>query len=559
MKNMFKMFAVAVIFLMPFGTHAEPKVDLLPGMSDQLFVNEGIMNPIKLFKVNDKFYFFNLGSQQRGIFLDIYDPSMKLLKHIKIGEYTNKEIKIIYNKDKKNFGILWRDGIPGLLYYRFLDIDGNLLTDSVQLGLDSKIGEDLITSSKSPDWAHDKDGNYLALWIGRKSDDPRIFNSCIFAQRINKDFKLDGPSFSLNDCNVQTVAHMSKVFSFQDKYFIYEAFIEDYDKPTRKIKSYYNILKNNFTDANSSPWRVINTEFKDLQINSVLADQSGVYFLLAGNSEGSDKLLTIKLIKLNLATEKFSDVYTIGTSQNFNGMPILTNDKIYLTARWANIYDESSTNYQERAKTFFIAFDLKTNKAKWTMLLDQPSLNGYQIELEDIDNSKLYFYRSYRESTHSVPVYGYLTTIDENLLVNSRSPLITFQTSTPETIDKNLITKLSGKILLQIESRGEAWYVNPKNGKRYYMANGDEAYNIMRNLSIGINNANFNKLVANKAFAKSQAGKIFIKTEDLGKAYYIDFAGTAHYLKDGSDAYNIMRKLGLGIKNSDLNKIEISK
>ena len=35
---------------------------------------------------------------------------------------------------------------------------------------------------------------------------------------------------------------------------------------------------------------------------------------------------------------------------------------------------------------------------------------------------------------------------------------------------------LNGKILLQVESKGEAWYVNPKDGKRYYMANGDQAF-----------------------------------------------------------------------------------
>lgn len=131
-------------------------------------------------------------------------------------------------------------------------------------------------------------------------------------------------------------------------------------------------------------------------------------------------------------------------------------------------------------------------------------------------------------------------------------------TSQPNIIDKKLSDRVKGKILLQVEDNGEAWYVNPKDSKRYYMANGDEAYNIMRNLSVGINNNNFKKLLANKTFAKTQAGKIFIKTEDLGKAYYVDSNGTSYYLKDGIEAYGIMRKLGLGIKNSDLNKIEIS-
>ncbi len=58
--------------------------------------------------------------------------------------------------------------------------------------------------------------------------------------------------------------------------------------------------------------------------------------------------------------------------------------------------------------------------------------------------------------------------------------------------DQNLVNRLSGYILLQVEKQGQAWYVNPKDGKRYYMQDGPAAYNIMRYLSLGINNVNLN-------------------------------------------------------------------
>lgn len=48
-----------------------------------------------------------------------------------------------------------------------------------------------------------------------------------------------------------------------------------------------------------------------------------------------------------------------------------------------------------------------------------------------------------------------------------------------------LAQSLSGRILLQVEEHGEAWYVNPADLKRYYMRDGDEAYRIMRELSWG--------------------------------------------------------------------------
>lgn len=56
------------------------------------------------------------------------------------------------------------------------------------------------------------------------------------------------------------------------------------------------------------------------------------------------------------------------------------------------------------------------------------------------------------------------------------------------TVNETLVNRLKGYILLQVESHGEAWYVNPTDGKRYYMANGDWAYEIMRLQSLGITN-----------------------------------------------------------------------
>lgn len=120
---------------------------------------------------------------------------------------------------------------------------------------------------------------------------------------------------------------------------------------------------------------------------------------------------------------------------------------------------------------------------------------------------------------------------------------------------EDLSKKMSGKILLQVESHGEAWYVNPANLNRYYMADGNAAYNVMRNLGVGITNSNLAKLQNNKNLAKKQSGKIFLQVEDKGQAYYVNFDGTFYYLRDGSAAYNIMRNLGLGINNNDLYKI----
>jgi hypothetical protein len=90
------------------------------------------------------------------------------------------------------------------------------------------------------------------------------------------------------------------------------------------------------------------------------------------------------------------------------------------------------------------------------------------------------------------------------------------------------------------------------------MTDGSAAYNIMHDLGVGVTNKNLEKIKTDKTFAKTQQGKIFLQVESKGEAYYVDTNGNAHYLKDGATAYGIMRELGLGIKTSDLTKINLS-
>jgi len=114
---------------------------------------------------------------------------------------------------------------------------------------------------------------------------------------------------------------------------------------------------------------------------------------------------------------------------------------------------------------------------------------------------------------------------------------------------------LNGRILLQVESKGEAWYVNPKDGLRYYMADGNEAFQIMKTLGVGISNKDLNRIKTDANYRKKFIGKILLQVESHGEAYYISFNGRYNYLKDGASAYEVMRKLGLGISNKDLAKI----
>lgn len=118
-------------------------------------------------------------------------------------------------------------------------------------------------------------------------------------------------------------------------------------------------------------------------------------------------------------------------------------------------------------------------------------------------------------------------------------------------------SRLNGKILLQVEANGEAWYLNPVNKNRYYLGRPADAFDVMRRLGLGINNSDFDNF--NGRAPIRLAGRILIKTEDLGMAYYVNPLDLRlHYLGRPDDAFLIMRSLGLGITNFNLAKITIS-
>lgn len=183
-------------------------------------------------------------------------------------------------------------------------------------------------------------------------------------------------------------------------------------------------------------------------------------------------------------------------------------------------------------------------------------------------------------------------------------------------IDSNLVKRLAGRILLQVETLGQAWYLDPVSLKAYYLADGQTAYSALRKFGLGIKNSDIIKIPVglesrftmtdsdndglpdkleealgtnpNKAdtdgdgfldgdevkngynpngpgqysFLKSLVdrlkGRIVIQTESRGEAWYINpVDGKRYYLANGEAAYQIMRYLSLGISNKDFHKIPV--
>ncbi len=141
----------------------------------------------------------------------------------------------------------------------------------------------------------------------------------------------------------------------------------------------------------------------------------------------------------------------------------------------------------------------------------------------------------------------------------------------PAEFDASLQDRMLGRILLQVESHGEAWYVSPADKLRHYMPDGASAYQVMREMSLGISDANLAAIpsvtsadamltapsvCATNALASQLRGKILLQVESHGEAWYVHPDTCQRvYMADGEAAYSIMRLLSLGISDANLRKM----
>lgn len=179
--------------------------------------------------------------------------------------------------------------------------------------------------------------------------------------------------------------------------------------------------------------------------------------------------------------------------------------------------------------------------------------------------------------------------------------------------DGKLYASLKGKIVLTVEANGEAYYIHPQKMERYYLGRPADAFAVMRDLGLGMTDANLKKipLGLSKAngldtdkdglpdmfedaigtdkgrkdsdgdgfddlaeltsshspvgpgksaydlkFAQSQKGKIILQVEGKGEAWYVSPKdGKRYFLGRPDDAFSVMREQGVGISAKDFARL----
>jgi hypothetical protein len=131
---------------------------------------------------------------------------------------------------------------------------------------------------------------------------------------------------------------------------------------------------------------------------------------------------------------------------------------------------------------------------------------------------------------------------------------------------ETLNDRVRGRILLDVESAGEAWYVAPIPLGRHYLGRPDDAFALMRSLGLGISETDIAGVPTKDDDAEGDltlrrrlAGRILLQVEAHGEAWYVDPTDLRRrYLGRPADAFAVMRELGLGVTHADLLQVPIA-
>lgn len=137
---------------------------------------------------------------------------------------------------------------------------------------------------------------------------------------------------------------------------------------------------------------------------------------------------------------------------------------------------------------------------------------------------------------------------------------LTTQTTSAAT---TLGQKLSGRILLQVQSGGAVWYVSPVNVQRYALGTAVTAPTTIQKLSLAVSQVSLDSLpvngsteVGNLALRRKLSGR-FVRLSGTSNNWYISPINLQRYSLD-VNPLGVLKKLSLGVSDANLKLIPVA-
>ena len=126
---------------------------------------------------------------------------------------------------------------------------------------------------------------------------------------------------------------------------------------------------------------------------------------------------------------------------------------------------------------------------------------------------------------------------------------------------------MHGHILLPVTGAGELWYVNPKDNKRYLLANAEVAFSLLSAWAVTVTDKDIAGLpgaseqspsTAKRAAAQKRAGTLVMSAMDRSKVWFISPKDLRRYYFDGSESsWRFFHYVATGVSADDLARIPV--
>ena len=134
-----------------------------------------------------------------------------------------------------------------------------------------------------------------------------------------------------------------------------------------------------------------------------------------------------------------------------------------------------------------------------------------------------------------------------------------------KSVSPALTNRLRGRILIQTESHGEAWYVDQVSGAKYYLSDGAAALVALKKRAVKVSQATLKRIPVGtlpltsvkRPVANTLRGRILVIGSELWHVNPVD--GKRYAISNANAVGRLIRAVGLGVSNNNLRTISVGK